>query len=59
MLVVYGSMMIAYLRLLLKLSYKKRRKRRWPPSYTAALNVLTMTIINEFDFIYLFVNCIH
>ena len=51
-LAAYGSMMIAYLKLLLKLSYKRRRKRRRLPSYIVALNVLTMMIINVFDFIY-------
>ena len=45
-LAAYGSMMIAYLKLLLKLSYKRRRL----PSYIVALNVLTMMIINVFDF---------
>ena len=43
-------MMIAYLRLLLKLSYKRRR----PLSYIVALNVLTMTI-NALQFL----NCMN
>ena len=46
-LVADGSTMIVYMRLLLKLLYK--RKRRRPPSYIAALNVLTMTITGQFN----------
>ena len=42
-------MMTIYLRLLLKLLYKGRRKRRRPLSYIVALNVLTMTITDLFN----------
>jgi len=60
-LLVYGSMMIVYLRQMLKLSYKRQRKRRRPLNYIVALNVLTMVIINVFDLcgiLFVIVNCI-